>query len=466
MADLTSAVEKEIPKRGIRLVVPKMAMTLGFRLNLSITLLLVLILGLGTAFVILNARQDVAEETHSSAMLALRFLSVAEAVNSDRDRGELWQQLVKHIGKLEKTRHLDIVIQDHHGGLVTSTASGHTQDTAHAPRWFIRLVEPEPMEFRRSLGDSDREIIIRADPAGEITEAWNDARPLLALQFLFAILVEGLVFLTVGRAQKPLERVLAALEEIEQGRFQTRLPQFKLPEIKRISEKFNQMAEALDEEKKDNQRLARRAMSIQEQERRYLARELHDELGQSISAIKALSVSIRRRKADNPQRLYDNASSIVEIADQTYAVIKTMVYRLRPPALDELGLITALQRMVDNWNSHHMDTFCSLDVAQPVPQLSDEISINLYRIIQECLTNVAKHAQASRMRIEICSSGAHDGCLRVNIHDDGVGLSKDNKSWGLGLRGIHDRVAALDGTIAVSNQHAGGMAMRIVLPMV
>lgn len=465
MADLTPAVEKKIPRKGIQLRMPKLTMTLGFRLNLSITLLLVLILGMGTAFVILNARQDVAEETHSSAMLALRFLSVAEAVSGDDDSGRLWQQLVKHVGKLEKTRHLDIAIHDHHREFVASSASEPGQDLALAPTWFIRLVKPQPVEFRRKLGDSGREIIIRADPAGEITEAWNDARPLLALQFLFAILVEGLVFFTVGRAQKPLERVLVALEEIEQGRFQTRLPQFKLPEIERISSKFNRMAEALDKEKKNNQRLARRALSIQEQERRYMARELHDELGQSISAIKALGVTIRRRSTHNPERVYASAASIIEIADQTYVVIKTMMYRLRPPALDELGLVTALQRMVDSWNSHHMDTFCSLVIDESMPRVSDEISINLYRIIQECLTNVAKHAHASHVRIDLRPAIDNGGSLLLGIHDDGVGLTKNNKNWGIGLRGIHDRVAALGGSIEVCNQHSGGMSLHIALPI-
>lgn len=446
-------------------------MTLGFRLNLSITLLLMLILALGTTLVIHNARRAVSDETHASASLALQLLSAAEASSSGDHNDRLWKQLVLHIGKLETTRHLDIAMYDLHDDAVTAVNTDSSPDVADAPAWFVRLVTPEPVEFRRDLSDitdPDRAIVIRANPAGEITEAWGDARPLLALQFLFALLVEGLVFVTVGRALRPLERVLVALEEIEQGRFQTRLPRFKLPELARISHKFNHMAGALEQEKNDNRRLARRALSIQEEERRHMARELHDELGQSISAVKALAASIRQRAGESAPRVRESAESVMEITDQTYDVIKSMMYRLRPPALDELGLVTALQRMVDSWNSHHAETFCSLHIALPLPALGDDININVYRMIQECLTNVAKHAHANEVTVHLRAVRADDDAgenLLLDIHDNGVGLNQDRRHWGLGLRGIRDRVAALDGDIDMSSRPREGLGLRITLPV-
>ncbi len=473
MVDLANTVERAARKSHAarRRYVPRQGMTLGFRLNLSITLLLVLILALGTASVIHRARHAVAEETQASAALVRQFLTVAEASTSGAHNNRLWEELVHHIGELETTRHLAISLHDRDGGVVASVNSGAESEVTDAPAWFTRLVTPKPVEYRRDLSDTtdpDREIVIRSNPAGEITEAWNDARPLLALQFLFALLVEALVFITVGRAQRPLDRLLRALEQIEQGHFQTRLPQFKLPELASISHKFNRMAEALEQEKDANRRLARRALSIQEEERRHMAHELHDELGQSMSATKALAVSIRRRAGENAQRVRENAESIVRIADQTHTVIRTMVYRLRPPALDELGLVSALQRMVDEWNSQRGDIFCYLRTQPAMPALGDDITINLYRIVQECLTNVATHACASHVNIHLRTQSGDDGRIRhllLDVHDDGVGLRVERKYWGLGLRGIHDRVAALDGEIEVSGRARGGTSLRIVLPI-
>jgi two-component system sensor histidine kinase UhpB len=446
-------------------------MTLGFRLNLLITLLLALILALGTTLVISNARRDVAKETQSSASLVLQLVSVAQASTGSNRSNRLWSQLVDHIKNLETTRHLDIVLQDPQGHAVTAVNRDDGPRAADAPAWFVRLVKPRPVEFRRDLSDvtePDREILIRANPAGEITEAWHDARPLLALQFLFAFLVEGLVFFTVGRAQRPLERLLAALEEVEKGRFETRLPRFKLAELARISDKFNRMAGALEQEKNDNRRLTRLALSIQEAERRHLARELHDELGQAISAVKALAVSIRQRAGDGAPRVRESAEAVVEIADQTHGAIKTMTYRLRPVALDELGLVTALQRMADNWNSRHAETFCSLRTESPLPDLGDDIKINLYRIVQECLTNVAKHAHASQVIVRLyttCPKIGGGERLRLDVRDDGVGLNPTGRYEGLGLRGIRDRVAALNGEIKMSSRPQAGMSLRIALPL-
>lgn len=470
MFDLTDSMEKK-PRKFLagRFLLPRLEMTLGFRLNLAITLLLLLILVTGAAFVIINARQDVAKETRASVSLVLQLLNVAESITGSKDSKQLWKQLVRHIDQLETIRHLDIVIRDHSGDVVATTASDPGSQVADAPTWFIRLVTPKPVEYRRDLGSesSGREIIIRSNPAGEITEAWNDARPLLILQFLFALLVEALVFLTVGRVRKPLGKVLAALEDVEQGQFQTRLPHFRLPETARISIKFNQMAQALEQERLTSQRLARRALSIQEQERRFMARELHDELGQSISAIKALGATIRRQADDDPQRVGANAASIIEIADQTYGVIRTMVYQLRPPALDELGLVIALERMVDSWNSRHASTFCSLQIAPTITRLhlNGDIGIHLYRIVQESLTNIAKHACANRAYIHLRSACNIGNQLLLDIGDDGIGLSSKNRSWGVGLRGIHDRVAALDGYIEVFNEETGGMLLHIVVPL-
>src|SRR5699024_501313 len=144
--DLTDSMEKK-PRKFLagRFLLPRLEMTLGFRLNLAITLLLLLILVTGAAFVIINARQDVAKETRASVSLVLQLLNVAESITGSKDSKQLWKQLVRHIDQLETIRHLDIVIRDHSGDVVATTASDPGSQVADAPTWFIRLVTPKPV---------------------------------------------------------------------------------------------------------------------------------------------------------------------------------------------------------------------------------------------------------------------------------------------------------------------------------
>ena len=133
---------------------------------------------------------------------------------------------------------------------------------------------------------------MRADPGDEIAESWDDARPLLLLVLGVSIIANGLLYVVIGRWLRPVERIVAAMDGIEQGDYRARLPAFELPELANVASKFNHMAEVLERSREQNRHLAQQTLAIQEGERRALAHELHDELGQSISAINAVAVSI------------------------------------------------------------------------------------------------------------------------------------------------------------------------------
>jgi two-component system sensor histidine kinase UhpB len=107
-----------------------------------------------------------------------------------------------------------------------------------------------------------------------------------------------------------------------------------------------------------------------------LAQELHDELGQSISAIKALAVAIRDHLPASKTTIVDSADTIIDVSTDIYSRARSMIARLRPVVLDKLGLVSALQNMVDDWNSHHEDTFCKFGVEGQIPDLADDIAIN------------------------------------------------------------------------------------------
>src|SRR5690606_18579990 len=288
-------------------------------------------------------------------------------------------------------------------------------------------------------------IVIRTNPADEVDEVWLETRNFMLVLVLVLLVVNGLLYFTLGRWLAPVNAIVAGLEDAEHGNFSGHIPQASLPELKAIAEKLNQLTTVLRTSKQENDRLTRKALQIQENERRHLARELHDEMGQSISAIKAIAFSIAQRMRDVDAMSAEGADRIGDISSDVSGHVRSMMSRLRPAILDEMGLVPALQVMVDEWNHNHRETFCSLRVSGSFDGLDGEQQISLYRIIQEALTNVARHAAAERVDVMLSA----DGIYRLVIADNGQGYDATVIQQGMGLTGIRERCQALNGNFAI-----------------
>ena len=244
-----------------------------------------------------------------------------------------------------------------------------------------------------------------------------------------------------------------------------RLPKFTSVEFTRISERFNHLAGVLLHNREENRRLTRRSLEIQEEERRRLAQELHDELGQSLSAIKAIATSMEQTSATADQSAAESAGIIKNMADDMYGVARGMISQLRPAALDELGLAPALQQLADDWNSAHADTFCHLDIRGDCSMAADVVKINIYRIIQESLTNVARHAAAKNVHILLQHPARGSDMLALEISDDGAGFDPDRTRTGMGLSGIRERVDSMGGEFHLATGVDKGVNLTIILPV-
>jgi two-component system sensor histidine kinase UhpB len=445
-------------------------MSLRVRLNLLVSVMFVTILVLGALLVIHNARGAVAEETQSTARLALQLLEVAYASASPGGQEALRARLRNEMPDVEGARHLQVALIE--GDRELPLAVAEPPRRADAPQWFARLVEPAATELRRAVasaaGDAgaQAEIVVRADPSDEIAESWDDARPLLLLVLGVSIFANGLLYVVIGRWLRPIERIVAAMDGIEQGDYRARLPAFELPELANVASKFNHMAEVLERSREQNRYLAQASLAIQEGERRALAHELHDELGQSISAINAVAVSIGHASRDESRdgaRVASAAATITEISNHLYSVVRGMMRRLRPVLLDEFGLVRAIEDLVDGWNDAHADTFCKLGTRGGLDDLGDAVNITVYRIVQECLTNVSKHAQATEVAIEV--ERAADGPVRLSIADDGRGFEPGAAPAGLGLLGMRERVEALHGKLELATGGGRGVRIMIAIPV-
>jgi two-component system sensor histidine kinase UhpB len=224
-----------------------------------------------------------------------------------------------------------------------------------------------------------------------------------------------------------------------------------------------ELAIALD----DNQRLARANVRIQEEERRVLARELHDELGQYVNAIKVDAVCIRDVSAAHSPEAHRSALAIIESADHVQDAVHEVVRKLRPPGLDELGLPAALEHCVDGWRKRLPSVRFDLDAPPECPDWGEAVNMTLYRVVQEGLTNVAKHAQAKHVRISLEQASVEEGTgpVVLRVHDDGVGASRAANERGLGLLGMRERVESLGGQLDAGTRSGDGFCLVATLPV-
>ena len=210
-----------------------------------------------------------------------------------------------------------------------------------------------------------------------------------------------------------------------------------------------------------NRFLIHKSLAVQEEERRHLARELHDELGQCMTAIQADAELIRETAGRDNPRVAASAGAILDISSRMYDAVHAMMRRLRPTVLDDLGLVAALEEAVGDWRARHPGIACELVTRGHLDDLGESVNISLYRIVQECLTNVARHAQADRVRIELVA----DEEIRLEVRDNGRGLEPGPpRRRGLGLLGIRERVEALGGRLEIDSAPGKGTCVKVRLP--
>lgn len=334
------------------------------------------------------------------------------------------------------------------------------------PGWFVALVLPPRLELERRLpiGSEGDEIILRARPDAEVLSAWRELRSTLVAGV--TVLVSALLWMSMDlRAGLARFGDLArAIDGFSAGRHETRSAASGRPEIDRVVESFNRLADRIARSEAELSEVAQRSLAIREDERRHLAHELHDGIGQSISAIKALAVSIAR-KAKPDSGIAPSAMMIADVSSSMYDQVRQMMDRLRPSILDELGLISAIGSMIDDWNTHHEQTFCGFEHSGQIPDLPADVSINIFRIVQEALTNVVKHAQAGSVMVRLSVGGAQDG-LRLEIEDDGRGFDAAAARRGLGLVGIEERVRAVGGALHLAAAPGRGTRFEIHIPLI
>ena len=218
----------------------------------------------------------------------------------------------------------------------------------------------------------------------------------------------------------------------------------------------------------DNRRLAQQYVRLQESERKSLARELHDELGQYLNVIKLDAVAVRDGRLTGATSLRERAEAIVANCNHIHTALTSLIRQLRPVGLDDLGLGAALEHCIDTWRPRLPDVQLSLELGGEFEDLTEAVTLTVYRVVQEALNNIAKHASAGKvtMRLERAPAGAQSQDLvTVTVVDDGVGVDTTVPTQGLGLIGMRERVAALAGRLEVTSAPGGGFELQAQIPV-
>ena len=231
----------------------------------------------------------------------------------------------------------------------------------------------------------------------------------------------------------------------------------------------HKLVQQAERELEQNRQLTREIQSRLEEERRSIARELHDELGQCVTAIKTIGTAIANRTQEAAPDTHANALTIVSVASHIYDVVHGIIRQLRPTALDHLGLSETLRETVLAWRERHPDIACELRLEGALEGMGETINITVYRIVQECLTNVARHAVATRSDIGVarCNDPQYGDAVKVSVRDNGKGFAQqlEREATRFGLIGMRERVQALDGEFRIDSSPGEGVTVTVVIPV-
>lgn len=289
------------------------------------------------------------------------------------------------------------------------------------------------------------------------------------LPTLVGFVVAGLLasvainFALLKLAFLPLTRLRETMQQVQVGELGTRAPITGLdPDADQLALAFNKMLEALDDVSKSR---AGQILGAQEQERKRIARELHDETSQVLTSLLiSLALVEESITSDEAQRRVADTRAL---AHQTLRAVRNLSIDLRPSALDDLGLLPALR-----WYTKEYQQKCGVEVELTASGLKERLPADhetaLYRVIQESLTNTAKHAHARKAWVSITQDG---GMVHVSIRDNGKGFDAPavlRTPWqdrGLGLAGMQERVLLLKGSIKIESQIGEGTRIEISMPV-
>jgi len=429
------------------------------RLNCLVNIAFGIVLVACLAILIRQAKADVEREISANITMVSTLLE--QVVLSSEDSVDRFQ---KTLTRLPRLRHLQLILRNQ-SGTVQYNSRSNRLDEREAPVWFQNLVwDAGQTTLQKKLYVGQSEVLLIGYPWDELDEVWESALRLLLL-LLGCALLSNLAVVWGGRLSlRPIKHFLHALDQIQKGHLQARLQTYSLPETRRLAFHFNRMAFALEQQQQANRSLTRKLMGLQEQERGLVARELHDDLGQHLSAINALAYTIRHSTGD-ACAVAEHADKIIHNSRTMLSSFRNLIQRLRPVVLDRVDIYRASQHLCVEW-SQRVGIDCHFTLANNLPALTSEQSIHLYRILQEALNNVTKHASTKRVSVSFDKLSTPEGNQLVTlISDTGIGYNKEKITDGVGLVFMRERAHAMGGELHIETSPGKGVTISLSIAL-
>lgn len=425
-----------------------------------------------------NAQRAAKMEIAASMRLAERFIDEAlDRGSSDLAGTTFLQNLTLQARKL---RHVRILVTNDSGGfaplLPSETTEVSPDGNSPAPSWFSYLINVKDVRREKRLmmdGHQIGSVIVIGSASDEIAEVWHDSKDLAVIALALNVAVIGFLVFALGRVLRPLTGLASGLQKLELGDFRYRLQRPEVRELAGIADRFNALADRLGAAKADNGNLTRRLVCLQDDERRRIATELHDEIGPCLFGIKANVVSLERMTEDVPpgaaEKMRERLTTLAEVTDRISMLNRRLLNELRPMAIGHVSLADTVSRLVSDFERLNPQTGISVASGPIAYGYGDSVDLTVYRCLQEGITNAQRHADASTIAIELAerpleSDSGSSTALELSIHDDGHGMTPGTQ-WGFGLTGMDERVRAFGGTVAIKAKPGRGTCLSIRIPV-
>lgn len=388
--------------------------------------------------------QDLREDAQTEQAAALRLVDLLVPHASRHQQGDTTAATGTY-------RHLRMRLE---------SAGAEPSAAIQAAAPWLALPSAQAQERRIPVGD--QVLVLSPDPDSELHEQLYASLQMIGMLIVFGGLCLLMTWRAVDQALRPAREIEAGLSRLQNGQSNADLPCFELREFQSIASRIDQLAAALAQAQAQQASLTGALMDVQDQERRHLAAELHDEFGQSLTAISATATYMQRHAGHADSAVMQECAR--EIGQETRRIsshVRQMLSQLKPYGLQDTDTTQALRELVSSWQARLPDLGLASHLS-PLPRLTEDAALALYRSLQEALTNCVRHSQAKR--VQVACSAQYDEVVLV-VADDGVGrASALAQSPGHGLAGLRERLRRVGGQLRIEDNPTGGIVLSARVP--
>lgn len=446
-------------------------MSLILRLNLAAVMVFFAVLLIGVVKTIHTTAEHIKQEVNSSFELAQNVIDAQIQLLKTYPYIEVRPEKLPSLFDLEQfkdNKYLEVELIDTAGKRIASNQDKTKKQVLHLPAVLKRLLatyleQTDHVSYGIDIGNIHLgDIVLHSDQEAELKVLWFELLSTLAPVIVLFLLISLGMTVVVSFVIKP---VLELVKTVHQnGLAQQPMPSglSRLHHLLGLPEHLKGISHELKHSSRKVHDLNYRILHLQEEERRRISAELHDELGQHLTAIRFESAAIETARSLDEAK--QSAEAIDAIGREMKEIVRSMLERLHPPELDSMGLQATLTQMIGEWQIRHPANTITFDCQTDCSSLTNPEQLSLYRIVQEALTNISRHAGIEPINVDV-SLRANNEYIALNINDNGQGCDLTKPIKGFGLKGMRERVKGLSGLMNLTSSPGNGMNISVEIPV-